>query len=78
MGSIPLPALDVQVQKPESLLNDAAQMEQIRASRQQQQAGELELQQKRMQIADQQAMTQAMHDWDGKDLNELPGLVLKR
>lgn len=38
---------------------------------------QIQIQQARQQQADQQAMTQAMQAWDGKDYNELPGLVLK-
>jgi DNA-binding protein Fis len=34
-------------------------------------------QQGALNLADQQAMTQAMKQWDGKDINDLPSLVLK-
>lgn len=29
------------------------------------------------QLRDQQAMTAALHEWDGKDITQLPGLVIK-
>jgi hypothetical protein len=37
----------------------------------------LQLQQQKQAVADQQAMTKSLQGWDGKDLNELPHLVLK-
>lgn len=50
---------------------------QIQQQQQQIQAGGQENQMRAQQIADQQATTKAMQAWDGKDLNELPGLILK-
>lgn len=42
-----------------------------------QQLKNLEIQQKQLQVQDQQAMTHAMHEWDGQDMNALPTLILK-
>lgn len=44
---------------------------------QQAQAGDLENQQKQQALKDQQAMTQAMQQWDGKDINSLVPLAAK-
>ena len=44
---------------------------------QQTQGGALQLQQQQQALKDQQAMTAAMHQWDGKSLDDLPSLVLK-
>lgn len=51
---------------------------QLQAQQQQIQASQQENQARAQQLKDQQAMTQAMQDWDGKDMNALPGLMLKR
>lgn len=65
----------------------AASLERIMAIKsmlQQQQTNQLqqtglqqENQQRQLQLNDQQAMTAAMKQWDGKDPDELPGLVVK-
>jgi hypothetical protein len=44
---------------------------------QQQQSGALQVQQQQQQLTDQKAMTAGMQQWDGKDYNDLPGLVMK-
>lgn len=44
---------------------------------QQAEAGQLENQQRQIAMKDQQAMTQAMQQWDGKSLDELPTLMIK-
>lgn len=49
---------------------------------QQLQQGQAQLQQQDIQqgaikLQDTQAMSAAMHEWDGKDMNDLPGLILK-
>lgn len=44
---------------------------------QQLQQGNVELQEKQQQLKDQQAVTTAMQQWDGKDYNQLYPLVLK-
>lgn len=41
------------------------------------QSGQLGIQQQQQALKDQQAMTAAMHDWDGKDVNSLIPLVIK-
>lgn len=40
-------------------------------------AAQQENQMRAIQMQDQKAMTDAMHEWDGKDINSLPGLMLK-
>lgn len=89
MPDIPLPALDVRPpQAPPNQLEQLGQMLQLKnamqnaplqnqALQQQVQAGGMENQQKQIQLQDQQAVTKAMQQWDGKDLNALPTLVLK-
>lgn len=49
----------------------------MQALQQNVQGGQLDVQQKQQTIKDQQATTAAMQSWDGKDLNDLPSLVLK-
>lgn len=46
-------------------------------AQQQVQSGQLELQQQQQQMKDQQAMTSAMQQWDGKDYNDIIPLVTK-
>lgn len=87
--SIPLPALSVNPPAPAPdpvaqygrllQLRQTAQEAPLRqqALQQQVQSGQLGLQQQQIQLKDQQAMTAAMQQWDGKSLNDLPGLVLK-
>lgn len=77
MSSIPLPALAVQAPQQPSLFDLLGRTQQFRAQQQQIQAGQLENQQRQQQIKDTQAMTAAMQSWDGKDWDELPGLILK-
>jgi hypothetical protein len=67
MGSIPLPALDVQQYQPESPLNAAAKFEQIRASRQQQQLQDVQLQQQQLQLQDQKTIRDLMPQFVQKD-----------
>jgi hypothetical protein len=89
MGSLALPALDLKPpqQQPSPLeqfgnllqLKNALQEQPLRQQALQQniQQGALDVQQKQTALKDQQAMTQAMHDWDGKDVNQLIPLVIK-
>lgn len=93
MGSIPLPALHVNppqdngegLQRMVQLMTMMRQQKaqeamlpgQIQQQQQNLQAGAMENQQKQLQLNDQQAMTKAMQEWDGKDINQLPGLMLK-
>ena len=85
MSSIPLAALDVRpIAQPESPLDQYAKVAQLKSLAQGQQvqqqslqSGQIQIQQQKQALADQQAMTKSMQDWDGKDINELPSLVLK-
>lgn len=49
---------------------------QLEQQQQQTQAGAMQLQQQQQAIKDQQAMTDAWKQWDGKDPNQLPQLVV--
>lgn len=86
MGSIPLPALDVR--PPEDPLSQYAKVANLRGMLQQQQlqkqVAPLQIQQEQqktqqvaLQLKDQQAMTKSLQQWDGKDIHDLPGLVIK-
>jgi len=82
MASIPLPALDIR--PPENPLDTYAKALSVKSMLQGQQTQQLEQQQARLGIqqsqtalADQKAMTSAMTEWDGKDPDNLPSLVLK-
>src|SRR5262249_30918949 len=78
MSSIPLPALSVQgPQRQPGLLDLLGRAQQLRALQQQTQGMQLENQQRQQSLQDNQAMTAAMQNWDGKDLDELPSLILK-
>lgn len=91
MGSIPLPALSIKAPEQQDLLGQygkamqlrslAAQQQMIPGQLQQQQqqiqAGGLENQQRQQALQDQQASTKALQQWDGKDVNEIPALILK-
>lgn len=89
MASIPLPALDVRppTAQPDELqqygrllqLQNMQQSAPLQRQEMQQnvQAGQLENQQRQIQLKDQQAMTAAMQQWDGKNLDDLPPLILK-
>lgn len=59
-----------QMQQQEAPLRQQALQQQV-------QGGQLQLQQQQQQLKDQQAMTAAMHEWDGKSLDDLSPLVLK-
>lgn len=89
MASIPLPALDVKPPQPQqdpveqygrlaqlrNMLQNAPVQHQI--LQQQAEAGQQENQQRQISLNDQKAMTQAMQQWDGKDVNSLIPLVMK-
>jgi hypothetical protein len=89
MATIPLPALDLRPPAPAAnpleQYGQALQLKnlmqnaplQTQAMQQQVQAGALDVQQKQQALKDQQAMTAGMQQWDGKDYNDLPALVLK-
>lgn len=87
---IPLAALAIRPpeQQP-NLLDQYAKVAQLRqmqqeaplrqqALQQNVQAGAQDIQMKQQQMKDQQAVTKAMQGWDGKDLDELPSMVLKQ
>lgn len=89
MASIPLPALGIK--PPQDPVDNLSRLAQLKSALLQQQmipgqiqAQQLENEQRQQQnqitaqqLKDQQATTQAMQEWDGKDINALPGLVLK-
>lgn len=88
MSSIPLPALAVNPPQQQDTLGNYEKILQLRqmqqeaplrqqALQQQVQSGQLQLQQQQRAMQDQQAMTKAMQQWDGKSLDALPPLVLK-
>lgn len=68
MGSIPLPALAVN--PPPNPLDQYSKVLQLQALTQ-------ENRQRQLALSDQQAASDAMHEWDGKDINDLPSLLLK-
>lgn len=88
-SSIPLPALDLKPPAPQPnpmeqygnllQLKNMVQEQPVRQQilQQQQQSGQLGVQQQQLQLKDQQAMTAAMQQWDGKDVNQLIPLVIK-
>lgn len=76
MASIPLPALQIRANA-ESPLDTIGKIQGLRAMQQQQQMQQLQQQKEQIALADQQASTKAMKEWDGKDINELPPLILK-
>jgi len=90
MASIPLVALGVQ--QPPAVLDQYGKIAQISELLNQQKLlpGQLQEQQQdiqakanqnqvtQLQLNDQQAMTKAMRAWDGQDINDLPGLILKQ
>lgn len=61
----------------ENPMDQYAKALQVRAMGQQSQLTALQTQQQQLALKDQQAMTQAMHDWDGKDINALIPLTVK-
>jgi hypothetical protein len=66
MGGFPA----LQIRPPESPVQQVAGVQQI-------QSQALQIQQEQQNIKDQHALTSAMSQWDGKDTNALPMLVLK-
>jgi len=83
MGNgIPLPALALQ-QQPQvdpvsRYMAMRQQLQQGQIQAEQLQGTRLENEQRQQALTDQQSMTAAMRDWNGEDINQLPGLVLKR
>jgi hypothetical protein len=81
MSNIPLPALSIQPPQQPDLLGQVAKVRQIQAMgqkvRQTMQSNALDIQQQERDARDSQAMTAAMQEWDGKNPDELPGLLIK-
>jgi hypothetical protein len=65
------------IRPPESPLQQYAQIQQIQGGQQQIQAQQLENQIRTRQLQDQDALTRAMTQWDGKSASDLPMLVVK-
>jgi hypothetical protein len=92
VSSIPLPALDIKPAQPPSVLDQLGHIMALRnlMGGQQLQQGQVQLQQAQLQgeqqknqmgaiqLQDQKAMSAAMQAWDGKDINDVPGLALKQ
>lgn len=77
MASIPLPALSVRPPEQPDVLGQLSKLQALRNMGQQNQENQLKIQQEQQGLADQQAMTKAMHEWDGKNLDDLPSIILK-
>ena len=85
MGSPPLAALQVrpleQQPGPLDLYGKTLTLQSLMAGQKTQQLQQQGLQQQNdiqsQQLADAKAATAAMHQWDGKDVEDLPGLILK-
>lgn len=75
--NIPLEANNLQISQPVDPLGEYLRASQLKTEAGQQQIQQQTIQQNAQALKDQQAMTQAMHDWDGKDLESLPNLILK-
>jgi hypothetical protein len=82
MASIPLPALSIR--PPENPLDQYAKALSVKSmiqgqqlQQQQIQGAQLENQNTQQAITDRNAMTKSMSEWDGKDMNDLPAIVLK-
>lgn len=73
MGGYPA----LMIRPPESPVQQLAGAQQVIGGQQQLQAQALQIQQERQQISDQHALTTAMQNWDGKNTDALPMLVLK-
>jgi hypothetical protein len=84
MASIPLPALSIRPPEQVDPLQNLTKALSVKSLIQQQQAqkqaidaGAQENQIRQQQMADLQAQTKAMQDWDGKNPDDLVGLTLK-
>ena len=72
MASIPLPALGLQPpQPPANPVDQYGKMLTLRNMLQQQQLGQVDLQQRQQELLDQKAMTDAWGKWDGKSYDSL-------
>jgi hypothetical protein len=77
MSSIPLPALSIHPPQQENPAEQLGKMVQMKSMLQNQQMKQGEIQLQQQQIKDQQAMTTAMKNWDGKDYDALSKSVLQ-
>ena len=85
MGTVPAPNIVADVQAGQQGYRDSLEeyarsvglehQAAILGAQQQQQ--DIQTKQMQQQLADQQAMTKALHDWDGKDFSQLPELAKK-
>src|SRR6185503_6039298 len=90
-SSVPLAALSVRpIEQPDILANAGRAMQlsnlaqqqklipgQLQEQQNQLQSQNLGIQQQQQQLKDQQAATAALQQWDGKDVEAIPGLILK-
>jgi len=65
--SISLPALAIAPQQQPDVLGQVAKIQQLRNLQQQQQVGQLEIQQRQQALKDQSAMTKAYSTWNPND-----------
>jgi hypothetical protein len=78
MGTLPaLPALLVKTPEQPDPVSSIGRLLAIKSMLGQQKMQDVELQNAQIGQRDQQATTQALRDWDGKNYNDLPSLVLK-
>jgi hypothetical protein len=73
LGSLPALA----VKQPESPLDSYSKVLSLQGQLQQQKMGQVQLQQAQQAQKDQMAQTAALHEWDGKNVDDIPALVLK-
>lgn len=78
MSSIPLAANNLRpMEQPPNALEQYARIQQIKGQQQTQQIQGQEIQKNQQALKDQQAHTAALNQWDGKDPDQLPQLILK-
>jgi hypothetical protein len=77
MSSIPLPALDIKTDQGPGPLQQFMTLQQILGQQTQNQTGQIQNQQAQQSQKDQAATTAALKQWDGKNPNDLPHLILQ-
>lgn len=77
MSTYPLAALQVQPPKPIRPLESLSLIMQLRGAQQEMQMRQQEMELRKIELQDAKAASAAMQDWDGKDYDALPGLILK-
>src|SRR5437773_7786626 len=77
MGDIPLPALLVKPPEQPDAVGGLQRILAIKSLLGHQKMQDVELQQAQQGQRDQQATTKALQDWDGKNPNDLPHLILQ-